>query len=143
SRQDQSGSGSPNVTFIQMVPLVPPQIFQCLRSQYAPLPADTFVSLPLVIRATAVGFSDSGDTYRSNTIAYHLTLRHTCGNGRIDNGEFCDPLAPDVCSGFCVLPQGATNGTCSQDQQRACRADSDCQGTCATPNTPTECVCLY
>jgi hypothetical protein len=143
STQDLSGSGSPNVTFIQLNPLVTPQMIYCLRSQYAPLPPDTFVSLPLTIRATAVGFSDAGDTYRSNTIAYHLTLRHTCGNGRIDDGEECDPAAPDVCSGFCVLPQGATSGTCSNNPSRPCRGDVDCQGVCATPNTPTECVCLY
>jgi hypothetical protein len=143
SSQDQSISGKPNVTFIEMLPLVSPQIINCLRSQYAQLSADLFVSFPLVIRATAVGQSDSGDTYRSNTISYHLTLRHTCGNGRVDDGELCDPMAPDTCFGFCVLPQGATNGTCSQDDQRVCRNDGDCQGTCSPPNNPTECVCLY
>jgi hypothetical protein len=143
STQDQSGSGAPNATFIELFPLVSPQMIFCLRSQYGPLDPNTFVSLPLVIRATGVGFSDNGDTYRTNTIAYHLTLRHTCGNGRIDDGEQCDPAAPDTCSGFCAIPQGATNGTCSQDENRKCRGDGDCQGVCMTPNTPTECVCVY
>lgn len=126
-----------------MLPLVSPQTIGCLRSQYAPLSADLFTSLPLVIRATAVGRSDSGDQYRSNTLAYHLTLRHTCGNGRIDDGEKCDTAAPDVCSGFCVIPQGAANGTCSNEVARLCRADADCHGSCSPPNNPTECTCVY
>ena len=143
SNQDQSVSGKPNVTFIQMLPLVTPQMIYCLRSQYAPLPPDTFVSLPLVIRATGVGQSDSGDEYRTNTISYHLTLRHTCGNGRVDDGEQCDPGAPEVCFGFCAIPQGAANGTCSHDAKKLCRSDVDCQGSCSPPNNPTECVCVY
>ncbi|HYR95109.1 MAG TPA: hypothetical protein VEM57_00180 [Candidatus Binatus sp.] len=143
SKQDQSGSGSPNVTFIQMLPLVTPQMIYCMRGQYAPLDPNTFVSLPLVIRATGVGFSDSGAEYRTNTIAYHLTLRHSCGNGRVDDGELCDPAAPFTCAGFCVIPPGAPNGTCSNESRRLCRADPDCQGTCNPPNNPTECVCVY
>ncbi len=106
---DQSGSGSPNVAFVQMLPLVTPQMIHCLRAQYAPLPTTLFVSLPLVIRATVFATSDSGDVFRANTIGYALNLRHTCGNGRVDDGEQCDPAAVvNTCAGTC------TAGTCTQ-----------------------------
>jgi hypothetical protein len=30
-----SGSGAPNVTFVQLLPLVSPDLLACLRAQYA------------------------------------------------------------------------------------------------------------
>src|SRR5438552_4077846 len=143
STVDQSGSGRPNVTFIQMLPFVSPQMINCLRAQYAPLSTDLFTSLSLVIRATVVGVSDTGDTFRANPIRYTLNLRHTCGNGRIDDGEQCDPHAPSTCLGHCLIPQGATNGLCSNNKNHFCLVDTDCQGICLPPNDPSECICVY
>jgi len=94
STATSSGSGAPNVVFAQMLPFVTPQQINCLRSQYAPLPTSVFTSLQLVVRATAVGVSDAGDTFSANVAPYTLTLRHSCGNGRVDDGEECDPTAP-------------------------------------------------
>jgi hypothetical protein len=143
STLDTSGSGAPNTVFVQMIPLVTPQLINCLRGQYAPLSTDLYTSLSLVIRATVFGQSDSGDTFQTNPISYTLNLRHTCGNGRIDDGEECDPNAPSTCLGVCVVPQGSTTGGCSNNQARTCRADTDCEGICFPPNNPTECVCVY
>ena len=140
---DQSGSGRPNVTFMQMIPFVSPQLISCLRDQYAPLSTDLFTSLSLVIRASVFGVSDAGDTFKANPISYTLNLRHTCGNGRVDDGEQCDPNAPSTCLGFCVVPQGQTNGSCSNNKDLLCLTDFDCQGVCYPPNNPTECVCVY
>ena len=139
STQDTSSSGAPNVAFVEMLPLVTPQLVSCLRTQYAALSTDVFSSLQLIIRATAVGQSDSGTTYRSNPISYSLTLRHTCGNGRVDDGEQCDasPLAPNTCIGVC------SGGHCSQADGVPCTVDSDCLGTCMPQNTPSECLCVY
>jgi hypothetical protein len=135
---DTSGSGVPNITFIQVLPLVSSQLIDCLRSQYAGLPTDLFSSLPLVIRATVVGTSDSGDTYRANSLAYTLNLRHLCGNGRVDDGEQCDPTASvntcteDMCtSGHCGLSGAPCNG------------NFDCAGHCVPNNDPSECTCVY
>jgi len=132
-----SSSGEPNVAFIQMLPLVSPQLLQCLRDQYAGLSTDLFVSLPLVIKATAVGRADSGETYNSNTLRYTLTLRHTCGNGRVDDGETCDPNAPNTCVGACK------DNFCTQSTSLACSTDADCVGTCVAPDDPSECICVY
>ena len=138
SSQTISSSGAPNVAFMQMIPMVTPQLLHCLRSVYAGISTDMLVSLPLVIRATAVGRADSGDIYRSNTARYTLTLRHLCGNGRVDDGEDCDPMAPDVCSGRCLA------GACSIPAGAVCTVDSDClQGTCVAPDDPSECICTY
>jgi len=138
SSTDDSGSGAANVTFLQVLPIVSTQIINCLRSQYAPLPTDLYSSLPLVIRATAVGTSDSGETYRSNSIAYSLNLRHTCGNGRIDDGEMCDPSTPfNVC-----LEDTCTNNVCGASG-RPCTSVADCAGQCMESNSPSECVCVY
>ena len=97
------------------------------------------VSLPLVIKANAVGRADSGDIYRSNTARYTLTLRHTCSNGRVDDGEQCDPNAVvDLCDGRCV------GGACTIPNGAACTTDGDCvQGTCVAPDDPSECTCSY
>ena len=80
--------------------------------------------------------STPGDT---NTIRYTLTLRHTCGNGRIDDGEQCDPNSTiDTCSGYCNA------GTCTLPAGRGCTTDADCsQGTCITPDDPSECACTF
>src|SRR2546428_5625593 len=124
---DQSGAGRPNVTFVQMIPFVSPQLISCLRAQYAPLSTDLFTSLSLVIRATVFGVSDTGDTFRANPISYTLNLRHSCRNGRIDDGTQCDSNAPSTCLGFCVIPQGQTHGSCSNTKDLTCLADRDCQ----------------
>jgi hypothetical protein len=139
STDDTSSSGAPNVAFIEMLPMVTPQLISCLRDEYTALPTTTFTSFPLIIRATAIGVSDSGDTFRSNTIQYTLTLRHTCGNGRIDDGEVCDasPLAPNACAGFC------NSGHCSQNDAVPCADDTQCNGTCMPQSTPSECLCVY
>src|SRR4029077_5489008 len=119
---DQSGSGAPNVTFLQVLPIVSTQMFTCLRSQYAPLPADLYSSLPLAIRATVVAVSDAGDTYRANTVAYTLNLRHTCGNGRLDDGEICDPSTP-----FTTCVDTCTSAVC-QLSGKPCATSADCSG---------------
>jgi len=139
STEINSSSGAANVAFLQMVPMVTPQLLQCLQSTYAGISTDMFVSLPLVIRATAVGRADSGEIYRSNTARYTLTLRHTCGNGRVDDGEECDPTSTiDTCSGICSL------GTCSVPVGRSCTTNADClQGTCVAPDDRSECLCAY
>jgi hypothetical protein len=102
---EPSQSGAPNVVFVQMLPLVSTQLIHCLRTEYAPVPADVFTSLPLVVRTTAVATSDAGKRYESNPIRYTLTLRRTCGNGRVDDGEMCDPASVlDTCSGLGLGP---------------------------------------
>jgi hypothetical protein len=137
STQDTSTSGAPNVAFIEMLPFVTPEMVTCLQSVFAD-PTVTFTSLDLVVRATAVGVSDAGETYRSNPIQYTLDLRHTCGNGRVDDGEVCDPAATgSTCVGIC------NNGTCSQNNSIPCTDDSQCQGVCLAPNNPSECTCVY
>ena len=134
-----STSGAPNVAFVQLLPMVSPQLLQCLRTQYAGLSTDLFVSLPLVIRATGVGRSDAGEVYRTNTARYTLTLRHTCGNGRVDDGEACDPNSTiNTCSGYCNA------GVCTLPLGRGCTTDAECaQGTCVAPDDPSECICTY
>src|SRR2546422_1645028 len=136
-------SGAPNVAFIEMLPFVSNQLLQCLREQYATLPTTVFASLPLVVRATAVGTGDSGDTFRSNPIAYTLNLRHTCGNGRTDDGEQCDGTAPaNACFGTCS-GSGGTPGKCSQNAGLSCTSDAQCVGVCLPPGSTAECTCVY
>lgn len=134
---DSCGSGLPNVCFLQVIPLVSTQMFNCLRAQYGPLSTDLYSSLPLVIRATAVGVSDSGETYRANTMSYDLNLRHTCGNGRLDDGEICDPSTP-----FLSCFENCESGACAFTK-RACVSNSDCPGTCLGPASPSECTCVF
>jgi hypothetical protein len=138
STQDTSSGGAPNVAFIEMLPFVTPQLITCLRNAYTVSAlTNVYTSLSLVVRATAVGWSDVGDTYRSNTIQYSLNLRHMCGNGRVDDGEVCDPSAPNTCFGRCNA------GVCSQSSSIPCASDSDCLGVCVQPDDPSECICVY
>jgi hypothetical protein len=137
STQSSSNSGAPNVAFLQLLPAVTPDLISCLRAQYAPLPADVFVSLPLVIRATVVARSDAGEVYRSNTTRFTLSLRHLCGNQRVDDGEQCDPTTPfNSCASVCEdnVCLGTTVG---------CEVNSDCTGVCLPVGTPTECNCVF
>lgn len=137
STSSVSNSGAPNVAFVQLIPMVSPQLIHCLRSQYAALPTDVLASLPLVISAKAVGRADDGSVYRTNTIRYTLTMRHVCGNGRLDDGEECDPNAPNTC--FLGLCQ---DGECG-DSGFPCFADSDCVGSCTVAGDPFECLCSF
>jgi hypothetical protein len=137
-----TGSGAAHVAFVNLFPMVNAQVMSCLREQYAGLPPDAFVSLPLIIRARATGITDSGDQVRSNAISFTLTLSHLCGNGRVDFNalETCDPNAPDTCAvGSC----NTTNFTCSQDASVTCVTDADCAGTCVPAGDPMECTCVY
>jgi hypothetical protein len=102
-----TNSGLPNVAFVQLVPLVGADVIACLRGQYAKLPASQLSSLTVVARVQALAISDSNARYHSNTRSYNLNLRHLCGNGRVDDGEDCDPSAPDQC-----LVGGVAAGTC-------------------------------
>lgn len=133
-----SNSGAPNVAFIQLVPMVSPQLINCLRSQYTSLSTDVLSSIPLVINARAMGRGDNGDKFFTNTISYTLTLRHVCGNGRVDDGELCDPNAPNTC-----LLGACEDGTCAGDDRFACASSADCVGTCQPAGVPSECVCVY
>jgi len=134
-----SDSGVPNVVFIEILPLVSPELFNCLRQEYVGRAASQFKSLPLVINATAFGTSDTGDSFQSNTIGYTLNLRHSCGNGRVDDGEICDPTTPfNSCVNTCV------SGTCSESGVPCDPVTNPCQnGTCTAPDIPAECVCVF
>ena len=132
-----SNSGAPNVAFVQLLPMVSPQLINCLRSQYTPLPTDVLSSIPLVIQAKAVGRADDGEVYRTNTIRYTLTLRHVCGNGRLDDGEECDPNAPNTCFlGVCQDGECGASGF-------PCFSDADCIGSCSAAGDPFECNCVF
>ena len=132
-------AGSAGVAFVRLLPLVSPSLLACLREQYAAVPTDTMASLPLLATVTARGTSDSGDGYRSNPVRYTLFLRRTCGNGRVDDGEQCDPAAPASSCG--VGP--CASGHCTGDATRACATDVECVGSCGAAGTATECSCLY
>ncbi|HWP64327.1 MAG TPA: hypothetical protein VNO26_00250 [Candidatus Limnocylindria bacterium] len=135
-----TGSGLPNVAFIQVTPLVSPSVFACLREQYAVLPADVYTDFPLVIKARASGIADNGDRFVSNVLKYTLNLRHTCGNGRLDDGEACDLTASgQACSGSAIC----VGNVCIGDPTRGCNTDADCIGTCQAQGTPEECTCTY
>lgn len=138
STQSSSGSGAPNVAFIEMLPMVTPQMIHCLRDQYAGMPTDMLVSVPLVIRVRVHGTSDSGSAFRSNWISYTLNLRHTCGNGRTDDGESCDASAP---GGSCT--QQCVGGRCEFNPGRVCTTAADCNGQCIADSGPSECTCLF
>ena len=138
STQNSSGSGAPNVAFNQMVPIVSTQMIQCLREQYASMPTEMLVSLSLIVKVRVHGTSDSGEAYRSNWISYTLNLRHTCGNGRLDDLEQCDPTSPNnTCGSACV------SGFCTNNLTRACASTADCIGSCIGNGGPSECTCQY
>ena len=137
---DSSGSGLPNVAFLQVLPMVSASVFSCLREQYAVLPSDVYTNFPLIIKARAYGIADNGDRFTSNVIKYTLDLRHTCGNGRLDDNEDCDLTASGTpCSGFAVC----VDNTCFGDPTRGCNSDADCIGTCQLAGSAEECTCTY
>jgi hypothetical protein len=135
-----TGSGAPHVAFLNIFPLVSSQVIHCLREQYTSLPSDLYVSFPLVVRAVATGITDSGDTVKTQPISFTLTLRHLCGNGRIDDGESCDPNAPNNCfAGIC----DTETSSCASNQDVPCTTDADCQGSCIAQEDPMQCNCIY
>ena len=133
-----SNGGLPNVAFVQMLPMLSSQVLSCLRDQYAGIPTSVFTSLPVVFAIRATGTDDSGETWTTNTVRYTLTLRHTCGHGRVDDGEFCDPNAPNTC----LLGACSDEGMCG-DTGIPCTSDADCVGSCIAPDDPSECTCVY
>jgi hypothetical protein len=135
-----TGAGVTHLAFVGLFPMVDTQVLSCLREQYSGLPANVYVSFPLVIRAVATGITDSGKTLKSNPIQFTLTLLHLCGNGRIDNGEVCDPNAPNTCD---IGPCDATAGVCRGDASVRCQTDAECAGRCLQEGDPMECSCLY
>ena len=133
-------SGAPNVAFVQVIPMVSPSLFSCLREQYASLPPDVYTDFPLVIKARASGFADNGDRFVSNVIKYTLDLRHLCGNGRLDDGEVCDESSSGLpCAGNAIC----VGNVCIGDPTRGCNDDADCIGTCHAPGSIEECTCTY
>jgi len=122
-----SGSGAPNVVFLQLFPMLPPETLTCLRDQYDSLDTTSFSSMPLVFKARAYGMTDSGDQVQTQNFRYTLTLRHQCGNARVDNGEQCDPAAP---FNSCVIEgEGAD--------------DPPIVGSCEPQGIPSECLCVF
>jgi hypothetical protein len=134
-----SGSGAPGVAFLQLLPLVSPDLVACLRAQYARLSTSVMTALPLVATVTASATGDVGGRYRSNPVTYTLLLRHACGNGRVDDGEECDASSGD---GACRVGP-CTQGQCSADLGRACATDADCAGACLPRGDPSECTCAF
>jgi len=136
-----TGAGTPHLAFVQLLPMVDAQVLSCLREQYSGLPPNVYVSLPLVIRAVATGIADNGHTLKSNAIKFTLSLLHLCGNGRIDQGETCDPNGSDTCN---VGPCDTTANICRDtDLTIFCQTDADCAGRCLPEGDPNECSCLY
>jgi hypothetical protein len=135
-----TGSGIPHVAFINLFPMVSSQVVHCLREQYAALPSDLYVSFPLVIRAVATGVTENGERVRSNALQFTVTMLHLCGNGRIEDGEMCDPSAPNTCN---VGPCNTQGGTCQGAPSIFCATDADCAGTCLPQGDPLECSCLF
>jgi hypothetical protein len=137
-----TGAGVGHLAFVQLLPMVDAQVFSCLREQYSGLPASVYVSLPLVIRVVGHGTSDSGQSITTNPIEFTLTLLHLCGNGRVDDqdGETCDPNAPDTCA---VGPCDLSANACRNNLSLYCQTDADCAGQCIQEGDPNECSCLY
>jgi hypothetical protein len=141
-----SSSGRPNTAFIQIFPQYSADLISCIRDEFGTLPTEAFTSLPLVARSKIYGRADNGDRFTSNTIRYTLTLMHTCGNGRIDNFEECDPTVTAPGGGAavqCTTLALCANGTCFENATRACVTDTDCIGTCGDQGTRVECSCFY
>jgi hypothetical protein len=71
-------------------------------------------------------------------VAYSLNMRHTCGNGRVDDGEECDMTSPgNTCNGAC------SGGVCTNNPNLGCQTNADCSGSCTAPGGTSECICLY
>lgn len=138
SKDQPSNSGQANVAFVQLLPILTPQIIHCLREQYAPLPTTVYTSLPVVLSVRAFGRADNGDGFKTNPVQYTLTLRHTCGNARIDDGEACDPAAA---TNPCLLGECAS-GFCGSTAV-PCLSNADCVGSCIAQGDPMECTCEY
>lgn len=132
----QSSSGAPNTAFVRILPMIPAGLLECLRSQYAAVPPDMLQSLSVVVVATAVGTTDTGQRIRANPVAYTLNLRRSCGNLRVDDGEQCDTLG--ACSGGLCK-----EGTCTHAPNVACEDNADCIGQCRPPGTAEECTCDF
>jgi hypothetical protein len=139
SETEPSSSGLPNVGFAQLLPLVSPQVMECLHAQYGGLPTDVYASLPIVMAVRATGAADSGKNFTSNTVRYTLTLRHVCGNGRVDDGEDCDPNAANTC----LLGSCSTSDHVCGTSKLPCTTDADCIGTCQAAGNASECTCVY
>ena len=135
-----TGSGVPHLGFVNVFPMVDPQVMSCLREQYSGLPPSVYASFPLIVRAVATGITDSGKQVRSNPAKFTLTLIHLCGNGRLDNSEVCDPNAPNTCD---IGPCDTSVGECRDDPAVSCQTDADCSGHCIQEGDPMECSCLY
>jgi hypothetical protein len=132
-----TASGVGHVAFVNLFPMVNSQVIHCLREQYAGLPADVFVTFPLIIRAVATGRTETNETVKSNPIQFTLNLLHLCGNGRVEPGEECDPAAPNACNnGPCTV-----GGACQRNPALGCVTDADCAGTCLPAGDPLECSC--
>jgi hypothetical protein len=141
-----SSSGTPNVAFVQVFPMYSSDLLSCIRDEFSGLPTDVFSSLPLVAKSKIFGRADNGEKYRSNTIRYTLTLVNSCGNGRIDNFEECDPAITDPGGGTVVQCANNTfcaNGSCLNNPTRTCTVNADCVGTCAGQGSRIECTCIY
>ncbi len=135
-----TGSGVAHIAFVNLFPMVSSQVIHCLREQYAALPSDLYVSFPLIIRAVANGRTEIGEKVRSNPLQLTVTLLHLCGNGRIEDGEMCDPSAPNTCN---VGPCNVTGQSCQGAPSIPCLTDADCAGTCLPQGDPLECSCLF
>lgn len=135
-----TGSGQPNVAFVNLYPMVNAQVIECLREQYASLPTSVLATLPVVIRAVAHGTADNGSSYKSNPNQLTVNFLHLCGNGRVEFGEQCDPNASNTCN---LGPCDVMAHTCSGDDKVGCTTDADCSGSCIAQGDPEECNCLF
>jgi len=138
SSNQPSSSAQANVAFVQLLPILSTQLISCLRDQYAPLPTEVYSSLRVVVSARAFGVADNGQGFNTNSVNYTLTLRHTCGNGRLDDGEICDATSP---SNQCLLGECA-EGFCGATPV-PCVTNADCIGGCLEQGGPSECTCQF
>jgi hypothetical protein len=130
------GGGKPNVAFIPAPPMVSTQLFNCLRGQYGSLSTDLYSSLPLVIRVTVFGVSDSGENYKTNTLAYTLNLRHVQRLRR-------RPASSAIRRAEPLRPRRVRRRRAASYTDKLCNVDADCNGTCTSSAVPEECICLF